>query len=125
MRLPATQTNPAPHLPGAPIRASEVISALSFALDLTEGQPPGHAVRSCVFGMHLAAEIGLPPNARADLYYALLMKDAGCSSNASLMLRILGTDDIDGKRDATRVDWTRMRWESLHYALSHVKTRAP
>jgi len=31
------------------IRLSEVIAALSFALDLTEGQPEGHATRSlCV-----------------------------------------------------------------------------
>src|SRR5271165_1042715 len=87
------------------VRLSEIISALSFALDLTEGQLAGHAVRSCVIGMHLAAEIGLPSEARADLYYALLMKDAGCSSNASLMWRILGTDDRVGKRDASRMDW--------------------
>jgi hypothetical protein len=30
------------------VRMSEAISALSFALDLTEGQPQGHAIRSCV-----------------------------------------------------------------------------
>ena len=30
------------------IRLSEVVSALSYALDLTEGQPIGHAVKSCV-----------------------------------------------------------------------------
>ena len=30
------------------IRLSEVISALSYALDVTEGQPMGHAVRSCL-----------------------------------------------------------------------------
>ena len=29
------------------IPLSEVISALSSALDITEGQPEGHAVRSC------------------------------------------------------------------------------
>jgi putative nucleotidyltransferase with HDIG domain len=109
----------------AHIRTSEVISALSFALDLTGGQPPGHSVRSCVFGMHVAAEMNLPLDAQGDLYYALLMKDAGCSSNASLMHRILGTDDRAGKRDALRIDWTRTGWESLQYALSHVKTGAP
>lgn len=32
------------------IRASEVLSALSFALDLTEGQPMGHSTRCCVWG---------------------------------------------------------------------------
>ena len=35
------------------IRLSEVVSALSYALDLTEGQPIGHAVKSCVLGMRL------------------------------------------------------------------------
>ena len=72
---------------------SEIISALSYALDLTEGQPMGHSVRSCVFGMHIAREIGLSQEAHGDLYYALLMKDAGCSTNASRMFQILGTDD--------------------------------
>ena len=85
----------------------------------------GHAVRSCVLGMALAAEIKLPQAARSDLYYALLMKDAGCSTNSSLMYRILGTDDIRGKRDATITDWTRTSWESLEYALTHVMTGRP
>ena len=31
-------------------RLSEVLAALSHALDLTEGQPAGHAVRTCVLG---------------------------------------------------------------------------
>ena len=41
------------------IRLSEVISALSYALDVTEGQPMGHAVRSCAIGMRIGEEIGL------------------------------------------------------------------
>ncbi|MEX2174428.1 MAG: hypothetical protein WD872_08700 [Pirellulaceae bacterium] len=36
------------------LRQSEILSALSVALDITEGQPPGHAVRSCHIGMRLA-----------------------------------------------------------------------
>ena len=32
-------------------RISEVLAALSHALDLTEGQPVGHAARSCVLGV--------------------------------------------------------------------------
>jgi len=58
---------------------SEVISALSYALDIIEGQPPGHAVRSCLIGMRLADELALHPRERSALYYALLLKDAGCS----------------------------------------------
>ena len=53
------------------IRVSELLSALSYALDLTEGRPMGHSVRACVIGMRIAEEIGLPPQVQADLYYTL------------------------------------------------------
>jgi len=43
----------------AELRMSEVIWALSYGLDITEGQPPGHAVRSSLIGMRLADELGL------------------------------------------------------------------
>ena len=59
------------------IRLSEVIGGLSYALDLTEGEPPGHAERSCLLGMRIADEVGLVgENERTDLFYALLLKDA-------------------------------------------------
>src|SRR5436309_253822 len=61
------------------VPVSEIVSTLTHALDLSKGQPMGHTVRSCVLGMRLAQEIGLPPGACGSLYYALLMKDAGCS----------------------------------------------
>jgi putative nucleotidyltransferase with HDIG domain len=41
------------------------------------------------------------------------------------MMQILGSDDIAGKRDAVAVDWTRVGWESIQYAFTHVKTAAP
>ena len=41
------------------LRLSEVLSALSHALDITEGQPRGHAERTCVIGMRLGTQIGL------------------------------------------------------------------
>ncbi len=107
------------------VRASEVISALSFALDLTEGQPFGHSVQSCIIGMRLAAEIRLPQAEQADLYYALLLKDAGCSSNASKLFHIINADEIRAKRDVKDKDWTRIAWESVRYAIDHVATAAP
>ena len=85
----------------------------------------GHSARSCVLGMYIAREIGLPLEAQGNLYYALLMKDAGCSTNASRMFQIFGTDDIAAKRDVKTTDWTRLGWESLEYALTHVRTGAP
>ena len=47
------------------------------------GAAMGHAVRSCAIGMRIGEEIGLAPDERSSLFYALLLKDAGCSSNAA------------------------------------------
>ncbi len=115
---------PAPHDPQS-ARASDVLSALSYALDLTEGQPMGHSVQSCMIGMRLAGEIGMPIGAQANLYYALLLKDAGCSSNASKLFHIIHSDEIKAKGELKDKDWTKNGWESLHYAIDHVATGAP
>ena len=69
------------------------MSALSFALDLTEGALPGHSVRACLLGMRLGEQIGLSDRALADLYYALLLKDIGCSSNSARMSAAFAADD--------------------------------
>ena len=89
------------------ILLSEVIAGLSYALDLTEGEPPGHARRCCLIGMRLAATLGLDEAERSDLFYALLLKDAGCSANSSRMAALFGTDDHAAKRTSKRVDWAR------------------
>ncbi len=89
------------------ISLSEVISALSFALDLTEGAVWGHALRSCLLGMRIADEIRLPEDKRSSLYFALLLKDVGCSSNASRMCQIVGGDDRVMKAGTKLEDWTR------------------
>lgn len=96
------------------IRLSEIVAALSHALDLTEGQPAGHAGRTCLIGMRLAGALGLPEPDRAALYYALLLKDSGCSSSAARLSALFGTDDIALKREAKIIDWTRPR-EVLRY----------
>jgi len=111
--------------PGPTVRVSEIVSALSYALDLTEGRPMGHSVRSCMIGMRVGGQIGLSVAELSDLYYALLLKDAGCSSNASKLFHILSADEIRAKRDVKLTDWTSVGWESLQYALTHVATGAP
>ena len=78
---------------GVRVQLAEVLGALSHALDLTDGQPPGHTLRTCLVGMRLAEELGLPAVERQALYYALLLKDAGCSSNAARMAAVFGSDD--------------------------------
>jgi HD-GYP domain-containing protein (c-di-GMP phosphodiesterase class II) len=101
------------------IALSEVIGGLSYALDLTEGEPPGHAVRSCLIGMRLAEEIGLDPATRSDLFYALLLKDAGCSANSARMAALFGADDHRAKRTSKRVNWSR-RFPAFVWALRTV-----
>jgi putative nucleotidyltransferase with HDIG domain len=122
---PQTSPNVGNNEAASSIRLSEIISALSYALDLTEGQPMGHSVRACMIGMRLAQQIGMSADEQADLYYALLLKDAGCSSNASRLFHILNADEIRAKGDLKTKDWTRVGWESLHYALTHVATGMP
>lgn len=86
----------------------EILSALSFALDLTEGAMPGHALRSCVLGMRIAAEAKLAKFQQDDLYFALLLKDVGCSSNAARMCQIVGGgDDRAVKAGVKLEDWTK------------------
>lgn len=75
------------------IPIAELLAALSHALDLTEGAPAGHTLRSCMIAMRIADTIGLNAEARTALYYAMLLKDAGCSSNAARITALFGTDD--------------------------------
>jgi putative nucleotidyltransferase with HDIG domain len=89
------------------IALSELISALSRALDVAEGEPPGHAARSCLIGMRLADALELEPAARSDLFYALLLKDAGCSANAAHMAALFGADDQVAKHTSKLVNWSR------------------
>jgi putative nucleotidyltransferase with HDIG domain len=87
-------------------RQAEIIGALSHALDLTEGQPVGHSQRSCMIAMEIAARLDLPAHVRQDLYYAALLKDAGCSTSAARMCALFDTDDRALKREFSFVDWT-------------------
>jgi HD-GYP domain-containing protein (c-di-GMP phosphodiesterase class II) len=105
------------------VRLSEVIAAMSTALDLTEGQPAGHAARSCILGMRLAEVLALPTADRSALYYALLMKDLGCSSNAAKISYLFGADDRAVKRDAKVVDWSRAK-DNVWFAAQQVRPGA-
>jgi putative nucleotidyltransferase with HDIG domain len=89
------------------ISLSEIISALSYALDLTEGAVHGHALRSCLLGMRIAQKAKLPSDQTNGLYFALLLKDIGCSSNASRLSQIVGGDDRAMKAGVKFEDWTK------------------
>jgi HD-GYP domain-containing protein (c-di-GMP phosphodiesterase class II) len=81
------------------LKLSELISALSHALDITEGQPEGHCVRCCWIGMPIGRSLGLSERELWELYYTLLLKDLGCSSNAARICELYLADDLGFKRD--------------------------
>ena len=101
------------------VALSEVLGALSYALDITEGEPPGHAVRTTAIGMRLGEQLGLGEEDRSALFYALLLKDAGCSSNAARLSSLFAADDHATKRAMKVVDWSRpgalarYTWENI------------
>ncbi|HEY4319953.1 MAG TPA: HD domain-containing phosphohydrolase [Gemmatimonadales bacterium] len=104
--------------PGEAVRLSEVVSALSYALDITEGQPMGHAVRTGLIGMQIASVLGLSSSQCSALYYALLLKDLGCSSNAARVSSLFGADDRLLKHAFKLTNW-RATSDSARYAFKY------
>ncbi len=97
---------------------TDVLAALSFALDLTEGQPMGHSLRTCLICMDVAERLDLPLQVRRDLYYAALLKDTGCSSNAAAVYEMFGGDEIAAKRARMVTDWSN-ELSAVLFALRH------
>jgi HD-GYP domain-containing protein (c-di-GMP phosphodiesterase class II) len=106
------------------VRVSEVLAALSFALDLAEGQPMGHSLRTCLIGMEIAHRLGLPMQERRDLYYALMLKDIGCSSNSARVFELFGGDDREMKREMKHVDWGSY-FKAARFAMAQAEPGAP
>lgn len=88
------------------LRLREVFAGLSYALDLTEGQRPGHSVRTTLIGMRLADQLDLPAATRESLFHALLLKDLGCSSNSARFAAIFGHDDHELKATLATINWS-------------------
>lgn len=86
------------------ISFAELLSAFSYALDITQGQPQGHCIRGCWIGMHVGRVIGLPEEQLWELYYTLLLKDLGCSSNAARICQLYLADDHSIKHDYKLID---------------------
>jgi HD-GYP domain-containing protein (c-di-GMP phosphodiesterase class II) len=104
------------------IRLAELLSALCHALDMTEGQPAGHCVRCCWIGMHIGREIGLGETKLWELYYTLLLKDLGCSSNAARICQLYLTDDLSFKHDFKQIDGSLP--QALRFVLAHTGLQA-
>lgn len=105
------------------LKLSELMAALSYALDITEGQPPGHCVRCCWIGMHVGKALGLSTSQLWALYYTLLLKDLGCSSNAARICELYLTDDLQFKRNFKTVGNSLP--QVLSFVFRHTGLKAP
>jgi hypothetical protein len=71
-----------------------VVAALSVTSDLTRGHPPGEAMRACLLATELARRAGLGEGRRSGVYYATLLRFAGCAATSHEIAAALGGDDI-------------------------------
>ncbi|WP_230969843.1 HD-GYP domain-containing protein [Nitrogeniibacter aestuarii] len=99
------------------LKLSQLIGSLSYALDMTEGQPAGHCVRCCWIGTHIGRELMLPEQEMRELYYTLLLKDLGCSSNAARICELYLADDLSFKRDFKLVNGSLPK--VLNFVIGH------
>jgi HD-GYP domain-containing protein (c-di-GMP phosphodiesterase class II)/DNA-binding CsgD family transcriptional regulator len=76
-----------------PVGLAGVVAALSVTSDLTRGHPPGEAMRACLLATELARRSGLDHARRSDVYYATLLRFAGCAATSHEMAaRFRGND---------------------------------
>lgn len=106
----------------ASLRLADVVSALSAALDMTDGQPAGHSVRCAWIGMQIGMRLGLGSSELHDLYYTLFLKDLGCSSNAARICQLYATNDLDFKRNSKLMDHSL--GQVLHFVATNTAVKS-
>src|SRR6476659_7305560 len=107
-----------------PIRAAELVAALSIATDLGTGQPLEHAVRTAVLSVRLGELAGASVEELADTYYVALLHASGCTSNGHEAAQLYG-DDIAHRAAFFLIDTTNPA-EVLAFYRAHVGAgRAP
>ena len=75
-----------------PIRASELVGALSLASDLGTGQPLEHALRTAILAVGLGELAGASAQELTDTYYVALLHASGCTSNSHEAAQVFGDD---------------------------------
>jgi HD-GYP domain-containing protein (c-di-GMP phosphodiesterase class II) len=75
-----------------PVRAAELVGAISLATDLGTGQPLEHALRTAVLAVRLGELAGASPAELSDAYYVALLHASGCTSNSHEAAKLFGDD---------------------------------
>jgi HD-GYP domain-containing protein (c-di-GMP phosphodiesterase class II) len=77
-----------------PIRAAEVVGALSLATDLGTGQPLEHALRTAVLAVRLGELAGASAQELVDTYYVALLHSSGCTSDGHEAAQLYADDIV-------------------------------
>jgi HD-GYP domain-containing protein (c-di-GMP phosphodiesterase class II) len=101
-----------------PIRATEVVGALSLATDLGTGQPLEHALRTAVLAVRLGELAGASAQELGDAHYVALLHSSGCTSDGHETASLFG-DDILPRAAFALVDPGRQD-EVLAFLREHV-----
>jgi HD-GYP domain-containing protein (c-di-GMP phosphodiesterase class II) len=86
-----------------PVRAAEVVGALSLATDLGTGQPLEHALRTAALAVRLGELAGASKQDLTDVYYVALLHSAGCTWDGPEAAFLYG-DDISPRAGFALVD---------------------
>jgi putative nucleotidyltransferase with HDIG domain len=77
-------------------------------MDLAQGQPPGHAWRSCILALRIARQLELDAQQQFALYHAMLLKDLGVTSYSAQLTYLFGGDDHGLQRALRSADGTKL-----------------
>ena len=106
-----------------PVRAAELVGALSLATDLGTGQPLEHALRTAVLAVRLGELAGASEAVLADTYYVALLHASGCTSNGHEATQLFG-EDIEHRADFFLIDTTDLE-QILAFYRDHVAPGQP
>ncbi|OBH01087.1 MULTISPECIES: HD domain-containing phosphohydrolase [unclassified Mycobacterium] len=87
------------------VSRTEVLAALSLAIDLGLGQPMDHMLRSAALGTRLGERLGLSERERGTVFYTGLVMWIGCHADSHEYARWFG-DDIAVRHASHYIDWS-------------------
>jgi hypothetical protein len=76
---------------------------------MVEGQHERNVLRSCIIGRTIAERLQLSEEPRSAHFYALLLKEAGCSSNTSKVTSHFSAENIGVKKNFNTAHWSLRR----------------
>jgi len=106
---------------GEDVRATELIAAVSLAVDIGMAQPLETGLAVCLVAVELAERLGYEPGLRQRTFRLALLQHVGCTVAAAPVASVMG-DEMVMRAHAATLDFAD-RAEMFRFLLAHV-TRA-